>query len=188
MRAQASLRELIVILQHAYSGELAAAHAYRGHWKSLRDPAERERVRQIEDEEWHHRRQVGAMLHALDAAPRRRLEWRARLIGGLLGPACHVSGWFAPMYGAGRLESRNVREYEEAARHAADSGHGEFVECLLTMAEVEWEHERYFREKVLGHRLARVIPIWPALPPKDTIRRLGPPVPAHEPPPATSLA
>ncbi len=169
-----SRRRLVAILQAAYSGERAAAHAYRGHWKSLRDPAERERVRAIEDEEWQHRRLVGEMLQALHERPRRLLELRALLIGSLLGPACHLSGWFAPMYGAGRLESHNVREYEEAARFAAESGHDEFVDCLLAMAEVEWEHERYFREKVLTHGLSRLVPMWPAPAPKAAIREQGP--------------
>ena len=29
-------RNLIRILQNAYSGEIAAAYAYRGHWKSVK--------------------------------------------------------------------------------------------------------------------------------------------------------
>ena len=42
-------QNLIRILQNAYSGELAAAYAYRGHWQSLKkSAAERERIRQIE--------------------------------------------------------------------------------------------------------------------------------------------
>ena len=55
-----ALARLIRVLQNAYSGELAAGYAYRGHWKSLRDPAERERSRIIEAEEWHHRELVGS--------------------------------------------------------------------------------------------------------------------------------
>jgi hypothetical protein len=63
----------------------------------------------------------------------------------VLGLMCHISGWFAPMYGAGRLESRNIVEYETAARHALACGREDLIDCLLTMAEVEWEHEHYFR-------------------------------------------
>jgi hypothetical protein len=74
------------------------------------------------------------------------------------------------MYGAGRLESRNVREYESAARLARACGRAEWVDCLLTMAEVEWEHERFFRARVLAHRWAPRLPLWPALPPKEAIR------------------
>ena len=50
-----SAASLIEILQLAYSGELAAAYAYRGHWKSVSDPEERHRIEEIENEEWHHR-------------------------------------------------------------------------------------------------------------------------------------
>jgi rubrerythrin len=163
-------QSLIAILQLAYSGERAAAFAYRGHQKSVKDPDEKARILRIEDEEWHHRRVVGGMLADLGAAPRRWLEVKATVIGRTLGALCHVAGWFAPMYGAGKLESRNIREYEDAARHARGSGREELVDCLLTMAEVEWEHERYFRGKVLGHRLARRVRIWPEPPPKQSIR------------------
>ena len=49
-------QRLIAILRHAYSGERAAGYAYNGHWKAVSDPAERARIREIEEEEWHHRR------------------------------------------------------------------------------------------------------------------------------------
>jgi hypothetical protein len=161
---------LIATLQAAYSGERAAGYAYRGHWRSVRDASERARIREIEEEEWHHRRLVGEMLAALGSRPRRRLEVRAVLIGRTLAVFCHLAPWFGPMYGAGRLESHNIREYEEAARRARESGHEELVDCLLTMAEVEWEHEAYFRSKVTGHPLLRLFALWPSPPPKATIR------------------
>ncbi len=170
MRPPDDLEILVAILQHAYSGELAAALAYRGHWRSVRAPSERARIEQIEHEEWHHRTLVGEMLVELGRTPKRGLEIRATLIGRTLGALCHVSGWLAPMYGAGRLESHNIREYEVAARHAAASGNERYVDCLLTMAEVEWEHEVYFRARVTSHRFIRWIPIWPSPPPKETIR------------------
>lgn len=136
----------------------------------MADPEEAARIRQIEDEEWHHRRLVGELLAGLGAGPSRLRELRAWLIGRTLGLLCHVAGWFLPMYAAGRLESRNVREYETAARHALGCGQGGLLECLLAMAEVEWDHERYFREKVRGHRLTRWLGLWAAPPPKETIR------------------
>ena len=106
-----SRQKLIALLQLAYSGELAAAHAYRGHWKSVRNADQKTAIRNIENDEWRHRRLVGEMLAGLDSGPSRRRETRANLIGRTLGFLCHVSGWLAPMYGAGRLESRNIREY-----------------------------------------------------------------------------
>ena len=147
-------RQLARVLQGAYSGELAAAYAYRGHWKSLRaGAAERERIRQIEDEEWVHREKVRSIMAALAVAPvagRERLMWT---IGRTLGLFCHLTGWFLPMYFAGRLESGNVEEYETAARHARRLGLPEFAADLEHMARVEGEHEIFFREMVARHPL-----------------------------------
>lgn len=161
---------LIEILRLAYSGELAAAYAYRGHWHSVKDEATRARIREIEEEEWHHRRSVGRMLERLGSGPSRIRERRAIIIGRTLGMICHLAGWLLPMYGAGKLESRNIGEYERAARYAAQSGHAEFVDCLLGMAEVEWEHESYFRACVERHRWAPRVRLWPAPAPKEAIR------------------
>ncbi|MEO8500717.1 MAG: ferritin-like domain-containing protein, partial [Vicinamibacteria bacterium] len=134
---EAAAREaLIHVLQSAYSGELAAGLAYAGHWRSARKVEERDRIRSIEAEEWRHRESVGGLLHKLNAGPSQEREFIFRAIGRVLGPLCSLSGWLAPMYGAGFLESRNIVEYEVAARLAAESGHREFVECLLEMAEV----------------------------------------------------
>jgi len=165
-----SREKLITLLQLAYSGELAAAYAYRGHWQSVSASAERDAIRTIEEDELRHRNLVGEMLAKLGAGPNNRREIRATIIGRTLGFLCHVSGWLAPMYGAGKLESRNVREYETAARYARDAGCLEFIECLLEMAEVEWDHEHYFRSCVLSHSIGRRLPIWPQLPGKQTIR------------------
>jgi demethoxyubiquinone hydroxylase (CLK1/Coq7/Cat5 family) len=164
-----SRESLIAVLQLAYSGERAAGYAYRGHWRSVSDADERARIRQIEDEEWHHRRLVGEMLQKLGAAPSRARELRALAIGRTLGLLCHVAGWLLPMYGAGRLERRNVGEYETAARHARLSGNEDFVDCLLTMAEVEWDHEAYFRSRVERSALGRRF-LWRPLPPRAAIR------------------
>src|SRR5258708_7972959 len=162
--------KLIALLQLAYSGELAAAHAYRGHWKSVRHPDERESIRKIEDDEWRHRRLVGEMLAGLGAGPSKRREIRAEIVGRTLGLLCHLTGWLAPMYGAGKLESRNVKEYETAARYARDCGCVDLIDCLLEMAEVEWDHENYFRVCVISSALGRRLPLWPKPPPKETIR------------------
>jgi demethoxyubiquinone hydroxylase (CLK1/Coq7/Cat5 family) len=161
---------LIRVLRSACSGELAAIHAYRGHGNSVRSAEERTRIRAIEEEERHHRELVMALLAQLGSGPSRKREALFWCIGRGIGLLCHLGGWFVPMYGAGRLERSNIVEYEDAARYAAASGHPEMVDCLLTMAEVEWEHERYFRETIAGHRLLRVFPLWNAPPPKETIR------------------
>ncbi|MEK7855920.1 MAG: ferritin-like domain-containing protein, partial [Acidobacteriota bacterium] len=112
--------DLIRILQNAYSGEVAAAYAYRGHWKSLRASPEKTRIKEIEAEEWDHRRRVGEWLGKLGAGPRPMRERVFWTIGRTLGLTCHLSGWYMPMYFAGRLESQNSAEYEEAAAFAKE--------------------------------------------------------------------
>lgn len=146
-------QNLIRILQNAYSGEIAAAFAYRGHWKSLKESPEKERIKKIEAEEWDHRQRVGNLLGKLGAKPRAAREKVFWTIGRGLGLACHLSGWFMPMYFAGRLESQNSVEYEDAAKLARELKMDGCVEDLLDMARVEIEHEVFFREMVAGHRL-----------------------------------
>jgi rubrerythrin len=163
-------KRLINILQLAYSGERAAGYAYRGHWQSVSDPDERARIKTIEDEEWHHRELVCEMLASLNAGPSKWREIRATIIGRSIGVICHLSFWFVPMYGAGKLESGNIVEYETAARYARDCGQSDLIDCLLTMAEVEWEHERYFRELVHQSRWLKLFRIWPEPPAKELIR------------------
>lgn len=142
---------LVRILQNAHAGECAAAYAYRGHWRSLKDSPEKIRIREIEAEEWDHRRRVGEWLTKLDAKPnafREKIFWT---IGNVLGPSCYVSGWFMPMYFAGRLESKNSVEYEDAAKFATELGMDDCVADLLDMAKVETEHEQYFSSVVSTH-------------------------------------
>ena len=153
MNADISRKKLIRILQAAYSGEMAA-FAYRGHWKTLREgAAERERIRQIEAEEWHHRENVRLWLEKLNAQPKRAREIVFWTIGRFLGNACFVSGWFLPMYFAGRLESGNVKEYEDAAAFAGEIGLKDCQIEMLEMARVELEHEIFFRQTVAKHKL-----------------------------------
>jgi hypothetical protein len=38
------------------------------------------------------------------------------------------------------------------------------------MAEVEWDHEAYFRSKAASHPFVRILKMWPATEPKEAIR------------------
>lgn len=58
--------ELADLLQKAYSAEKAAAFAYQGHAGSVKDPEQKAAIRQIELDEWNHRREV------LEMMPKRR--------------------------------------------------------------------------------------------------------------------
>lgn len=159
---QAAHSKLVRLLQLAHAGERAAAHAYRGHWRSLPHGDEREAIRRIEDEEWEHRRVVLAILHDLGARPQPLREFLMGTLGTVLGTLCHVSGWFAPMYGAGKLEAQNVNEYTTAGELAAAAQLTQHVPALLAMAAVERDHETWFRLRCEGHWLAHIIPLWPA--------------------------
>ena len=171
MKVNDSRSELVKLLQLAYSAEMGAALAYRGHWHSLSNPPEKAEVRHIEAEEWLHRREVGALLRDLAAHPRLTYEFKFLVIGTVLRGLCHLAGWFAPMYGAGRLESRNYREYAQAAAFAFESGHHDYINCLLSMAETEWDHESYFRGKVEKHPWHAFVPMWEKTPPRASIRQ-----------------
>jgi hypothetical protein len=155
---------LIRLLQHAHAGELAAAHAYEGHARSVADAEEKRHIERIRLEELDHRERVAVILATLGAAPDPVLERRFDRIGRLIGLACRVGGWYVPMYGAGRLERGNVGEYEVAARLAIRAGLPDEARDLVYMAEAEWDHEAYFRTKVLSHWMRRVLRVWPPLP------------------------
>ena len=147
---------LVGVLRAAYSGELAAAYAYRGHWRSLRRVSradQRHEIRRIEAAEWHHRGLVAEMLAELGSRPVRRRELVMGAVGRFFGFVCHVGGYFGPMYAAGRLEGANVAQYELAARHAAELHHDRYVDLLAAMVEEEARHERFFGDCIRRHPL-----------------------------------
>jgi demethoxyubiquinone hydroxylase (CLK1/Coq7/Cat5 family) len=151
--AKTARQKLIRILQNAHAGELAAAYAYRGHWKSVRNSEEKSRIKQIEQEEWEHREGVLKWLHELSAEPRKLREVVFWTIGRSLGVLCYVSGWFFPMYFAGRLESQNTQEYLDAAVFAKELEMQDCVEEMMEMSAKELEHEQFFSQTVAKHRL-----------------------------------
>ncbi len=170
-RAAYAREQLVFLLQLAYSGELAATLAYIGHRHSLTSPAERAEVGRIARDEIRHRHCLLKMLAGLGAAADPLRERKMRTVGKAISAFCQVGGWFFPMYGAARLEAQNIKEYELAARLARAAGFPELVEPLLEMAEVEWDHELYFRSKAMQRVLWRLMPKWPLPPPRADIRR-----------------
>lgn len=155
--AESARAVLVRLLQDAHAGELAAAYAYRAHWKSLRRrPEARAEVRRIEGAEWHHRDAVGAMLVRLGAAPRPRRELLMASIGRTFGLLCFVTGFFGPMYMAGRLEAMNVGQYATARDRAVALGLDAFAIDLEAMRVEEDRHERFFASQVHRHPLLPV--------------------------------
>lgn len=146
-------RKLVRILRAACSGEMAAALAYRGHWKSLVNLSEKEAVYRIEDDERAHRREIRRMLEALGSRPQKTREMLMWLTGRTVGLICYVTGRFLPMYFAGLLESGNVKDCETAASYAGRLGLKSFEEELRRMAATERSHELFFMSAVEGHPL-----------------------------------
>jgi demethoxyubiquinone hydroxylase (CLK1/Coq7/Cat5 family) len=148
---------LVRILQDAHAGELAAAYAYRAHARSLRGrPEQRAEVYRIEAAEGHHRQLVGQMLTCLGARPRRPRELLMGAIGRVCGSLCFVTGWFGPMYAAGRLEAMNVDQYRVARDLAAGLGFDGHSDALEAMRVEEVRHESWFGDRVRDHWLLPV--------------------------------
>ena len=160
-------RGLVRLLQLAYSGEKAAALAYAGHWRSLPQGTARDTIVRIEKEEVEHRQTVGTMLKKLGEKPAFWREVLMGTIGRLAYIGCFFTGWFLPMYFAGKLEHENVREYDVAAVHAHALGMDELLPALRHMSKTEAEHELFFSEQVAGHwalQPARQVFGWDPLP------------------------
>lgn len=141
-------KKLADLLKQAYSAEKAAAFAYQGHARSVKDPAEKAGIRQIELDEWEHRREVRAIMDQYGIPVSRYYEVRFHVVGKTISAACHVLGWFMPYYFAGRLESGNVCEYFRMIHYFHEIGITEHDRMLYDMGIREKEHEVYFYERI----------------------------------------
>ncbi len=144
---------LVKLLQMAYSAEKAAAFAYIGHAGSVRNPDEKRAIKQIENDEWHHRAVVLSIMQQCGIKPSRSNEIKYHIIGKVLALGCHVIGWFMPYYFAGRLESGNVCEYFVMMRYFNDLGIKAYDKDLYEMGIKEKEHEVYFQKVLESNRL-----------------------------------
>jgi rubrerythrin len=153
LRAMKLQPELADLLRQAYSGEKAAAFAYIGHARSLRDPEVRRAVKQIEEDEWNHRREVLALMQEYGVPESRWYECKYHIIGRIISAACYVIGWFMPLYFAGRLESGNVCEYIVMKDYFNALGITKHDAILYEMAVKEREHEDFFQLQVKDSRL-----------------------------------
>jgi hypothetical protein len=144
---------LITLLQKAYSAEKAAAFAYQGHAASVKNPEEKKAIRQIEEDEWNHRREVLGLMNQYNIPVSKYYEFRFHIIGKLISFSCHVIGWFMPFYFAGRLESGNVCEYFHMKQYFNAIGISEHDQLLYAMGIKEKEHEVYFLEQIENNKL-----------------------------------
>src|SRR5687768_8312051 len=140
--------ELADLLQMAYSAEKAAAFAYQGHAASVKNKNEKIAIRQIEIDEWNHRKEVLDIMNEYDVPISKWYEFRFHVIGKMISGSCFVIGWFMPFYFAGRLESGNVCEYFRMKQLVNALGIHDHDKILYEMGIKEKEHVVYFAEKV----------------------------------------
>jgi rubrerythrin len=145
--------ELIDLLKKAYSAEKAAAFAYQGHAGSVKNPEEKTAIKQIEIDEWNHRREVLAVMNQYNIPISKWYEIRFHIIGKLISASCYLIGWFMPFYFAGRLESGNVCEYFRMKQYFNSIGITEHDQLLYEMGIKEKEHEVYFLEQIKTNKL-----------------------------------
>ena len=146
-------KELIDLLQMAYSAEKAAAFAYQGHAGSVKDPVQKCAIHQIELDEWNHRKEVLEIMGKYNVPISKYYEIRFHIIGKIISFSCYVIGWFMPYYFAGRLESGNVCEYFRMMHYFHSIGIKEHDSVLYEMGMKEKEHEIYFLEQINGNKL-----------------------------------
>ena len=145
--------QLVNQLRLAYSAERAAALAYIGHAGSVKDPAAKLAIKQIERDEWCHRETVLAMMRQYEIPISHYYEWKYGVIGRIISVSCYFIGWFMPYYFAGRLESGNVCEYFLMMQSFNELGITEHDEVLYEMGIKEKEHEVYFQQGLDHHWL-----------------------------------
>jgi hypothetical protein len=143
-----SHKALIDLLKKAYSAEKAAAFAYQGHAGSVKNKEEKLAIKQIELDEWNHRKEVLEIMHKYNIPVSKYYELRFYVIGKIISFSCYIIGWFMPFFFAGRLESGNVCEYFRMMQYFHELGIVEHNQTLYEMGIKEKEHEVYFLGKI----------------------------------------
>jgi rubrerythrin len=145
--------QLTDLLQQAYSAERAAAFAYVGHARSVKNKDEKVAIKQIEDDEWNHRKEVLEIMNEYGIPVSKWYEFRFYVVGKIIWYSCYVIGWFMPFYFAGRLESGNVCEYFRMKQWFNQLGITKHDQILYDMGIKEKEHEVYFLEQIKDNKL-----------------------------------
>lgn len=146
-------KALIKSLRKAYAAEKAAALAYVGHAKSIRDHTHKALIHQIETDEWNHRREVLKIMQEYDIPVSLFYEVKYYIIGKVIAASCFIIGWFMPYFFAGKLESGNVCEYFVMIHYFHSLGIRKHDKILYEMGVKEKEHEDYFLAQIKSSRL-----------------------------------
>lgn len=144
---------LIDLLKQAYSAEKAAAFAYQGHADSVKNLEDKKAIRQIEIDEWNHRKEVLELMNHYNIPISKFYEFKYYIIGKVISCSCYVIGWFMPYFFAGKLESGNVCEYFKMKQYFNSLGVTEHDDILYEMGIKEKEHEIYFLGRIKNDKL-----------------------------------
>ena len=105
-------------------------------------------MKQIEQDEWDHRRHVLEIMNEYDITVSRYYELKYHIIGKVIGYSCYVIGRFMPYFFAGKLESGNVCEYFVMMKYLNSLGIHKHDQILYEMGIKEKEHEVYFLDVI----------------------------------------
>lgn len=139
------MKRLIRMLKFAHAAEIAAYHAYEGHWRSVSNKAEQDFIRNIALDELKHIQTIRAVLVSMKSKPSKILDVFGKIVGETIGMMCYYSGWRLPLLVAGLMEKIGTSSYRKIAFEAADNGMDNLAWLLLRMADKENEHEAYFK-------------------------------------------
>lgn len=137
-------------LRISYSSELGAARAYAGHAASLRDPAHRSRVAQVERDELRHRAALLRMLEGRGVRPWVAFELLFGAIGATVALGCRFWGGWASATGAAMFEYNGVAEYRRLEGLARRAGAAALLHELGEMAAQEQAHRDLFLAMARG--------------------------------------
>lgn len=119
----------------------------------MKNKEEKIAIKQIEDDEWTHRKEVLEIMQKYEIPISKKYELQFHIIGKTISASCYVIGWFMPFYFAGSLESGNVCEYFHMKHYFNELGITEHDTILYEMGIKEKEHEVYFLEQIKNHKL-----------------------------------
>lgn len=139
------MNKLIKMLKFAHAAEIAAYHAYEGHWRSVSNQEERQYIQKIAFDELKHIHDLTTILNSMESKPSKFLDTCGKIVGEIVGFACFYTGWRLPMLVAGMMEKIGTSSYRKIAMEAAENGKVGLAYQLRSMADNEDEHETYFK-------------------------------------------
>jgi len=139
------VKKLIRHLRFAHAAEIAAYHAYEGHWRSVSNQAEQDYIKTVALDELKHIFDLEKMLESLGYSTDSTLDKVGKVVGEVIGFLCYYTGWRLPMYVAFVMEKIGTASYEKIAIEAAEQGRTVMAFKLLEMGKVEAKHEAFFK-------------------------------------------